>query len=297
MEKIIYDVGANNGDNIPYYLLRADKVVAVEANPALCGAIESKYANEIRRGRLVLESCVVTTDAAENEVIFHLHNTYHVLSQLPPPPVQDLSKFTRIKLPAKPIRDLIQKHGNPYYLKLDVEHYDVPLLKSIFAHGVHPPFISAEAHSLEVFLTLVREGGYKAFKLVDGPTVSTTYADRLLAPNVRYSFPFHSAGPFGDDLDGYWSTVDHFFRLLAFEGLGHKDIHATKLRDPDCSAEPRVVNYLDYLLTQQELAIYLKKLSGDDDSLFCLNELVDRDTLVSLIRHRAKRWLRSLIGN
>jgi hypothetical protein len=31
--KIIYDLGANNGDDIPYYLLKADTVVAVEANP------------------------------------------------------------------------------------------------------------------------------------------------------------------------------------------------------------------------------------------------------------------------
>ena len=33
MKKIIYDFGASDGKNIPYYLLKSDLIVAVEANP------------------------------------------------------------------------------------------------------------------------------------------------------------------------------------------------------------------------------------------------------------------------
>jgi hypothetical protein len=44
---------------------------------------------------------------------------------------------------------------------------------------------------------------------------------------ILYSFPFHSAGPFGNDVDGAWMTGDNFLRVLALEGLGWKDIHAT----------------------------------------------------------------------
>jgi len=33
MKRIIYDFGANTGNDIPYYLKKADVVVAVEANP------------------------------------------------------------------------------------------------------------------------------------------------------------------------------------------------------------------------------------------------------------------------
>ena len=40
MKKIIYDFGANNGDNIEYYLLKSDLVIAVEANPELCDFIK-----------------------------------------------------------------------------------------------------------------------------------------------------------------------------------------------------------------------------------------------------------------
>jgi hypothetical protein len=47
MKKIIYDFGANNGDNIQYYLLKSDLLVAIEANPELCDFIRKKFKQEI----------------------------------------------------------------------------------------------------------------------------------------------------------------------------------------------------------------------------------------------------------
>ncbi len=55
--KVIYDLGANTGDDIAYYLKKADKVVAVEANPTLAKQIESKYSAAISEGRLFVENC------------------------------------------------------------------------------------------------------------------------------------------------------------------------------------------------------------------------------------------------
>ncbi len=45
---IIYDLGANNGDDIPYYLRKADKVIAVEANPILSQEIEDRFPDDIK---------------------------------------------------------------------------------------------------------------------------------------------------------------------------------------------------------------------------------------------------------
>ena len=45
MKKVIYDFGANNGVDIPYYLLKADLVIAVEANPKLCAQIQDRFSN------------------------------------------------------------------------------------------------------------------------------------------------------------------------------------------------------------------------------------------------------------
>jgi FkbM family methyltransferase len=261
MKKIIYDVGSNNGDDIPYYLLKGDIVVAIEANPVLCEAIKRRFQNEVESGRLIIECCIVTNGEGSGEADFYLHKSNHVLSQLPMPPKETIEEFTRVQLPARSIQEIIISHGSPYYIKIDVEHYDAPLLKAIFASGIRPPYISAESHTVEVFSTLATEGNYKAFKLVDGYSVSRAYAERLLEchttqTRILYSFPFHSAGPFGNDIDGKWMTADNFFKLLALEGLGWKDIHASSIEQPDPTAEPRYIEYFDRLVSRDELLAY-----------------------------------------
>ena len=54
MKKIIYDLGANNGDNIEYYLLKSDLIIAVEANPKLCDFITKKFQQEIDNKKLIV---------------------------------------------------------------------------------------------------------------------------------------------------------------------------------------------------------------------------------------------------
>lgn len=261
IKKIIYDVGANNGSDIPYYLLKADVVVAIEANPDLCEIIRQRFSAEIQAGRLILENCVVTANENLSEVDFYIHKTYAGQSQFPPPSEATLPQFTKLKLPSKSILSLINTHGEPYYIKIDVEHYDAPLLNAIFASNLRPPFISAESHSIDVFVALVAQGRYKAFKLVDGPSVSRIYKNRVIKSQstqepIRYSFPFKSAGPFGDDIDGKWMTPDHLFSLLSSQGFGWKDIHATNTENPAPSSPQKIVNYLDRLINQEGRLAY-----------------------------------------
>ena len=58
-ERIIYDFGANNGDDISYYLKKSDVVVAIEANPVLTKIIEKKYGDAINSGKIFIENCVL----------------------------------------------------------------------------------------------------------------------------------------------------------------------------------------------------------------------------------------------
>ena len=60
--KIIYDFGANNGDNIPYYLLKSDLVVAVEANPDLSNNIKKRFEKETINKKLVVLNYVISTE-------------------------------------------------------------------------------------------------------------------------------------------------------------------------------------------------------------------------------------------
>jgi FkbM family methyltransferase len=265
LRKVIYDLGSNNGDDIPYYLMKSDLVVAVEANPKLGEVIRNRFPDQIAAGRLVLENCVVSIDGDPREVDFYLHKYEHVASQISKPSTQQMENFEKVVLPSKSIQSIIQAYGEPYYIKIDLEHFDGPILQCLFALGIFPPFISAEAHSIETFARLVAEGGYNSFKMVDGPSVSRIYSNRMIRSEslgsvVSYSFPPHSAGPFGNDIDGPWRSADDFARVLALETFGWKDIHATKQFAPtECDTRMREL-FLKYLVRAAKST--LKKLFG-----------------------------------
>ena len=162
MKKIIYDFGANNGDDIPYYHLKADLVVAVEANPLLCEFIKDRFKDQISAGYLVVENCVLSAEHSSKPVDFFIHKTNHVLSQFPRP--DNLEDFEKVSLPSKYICQIIQEYGSPYYIKIDIEHYDQVILRELFVNNVMPPYISSESHSIEVFSMMVAIGKYNAFK-------------------------------------------------------------------------------------------------------------------------------------
>ena len=257
MKTIIYDIGSNNGDDIPYYLKKADLVVAVEANPVLCAQIRKRFNSEINLNKLIIENSVlVANQHTPKKVDFFIHIKEDVLSQFLPP--QNLDLFNKVSLPAISVQDLVKKYGEPYYIKIDVEHYDEMILNAFFENDIRPPYISSESHSIKIFTLLVAKGGYQAFKLVDGESVAIKYNKHNIVSNntkVEYSFPRHSAGPFGEDIPGGWMNADNFFKLLAFEGLGWKDIHATSLHMSNPLVTVRIDPYLNRLLVNKLKAI------------------------------------------
>jgi FkbM family methyltransferase len=239
--KVIYDFGANNGDDIPYYLKKGDLVVAVEANPKLSALICSRFEQELAQGRLVVINCVLDKHGSDVPVPFYVHTTDDVRSQFPMPQLDELEEFERILVPARTASSIIETYGPAHYVKLDVEGHDQVILEEIFSAGIRPEFISAESHNIEIFALLLTMGGYRSFKLLDGASIAREYFKHPVqtsAGTERYSFPYHSAGPFGPDVKGSWLTPNNFFHLLATQGLGWKDIHATNSEPADPAYRP-----------------------------------------------------------
>lgn len=232
---VIYDIGSNNGDDIPYYLLKAHKVVAVEANPVLCHQIRDRFPDEISNARLVVENFAIT-NGEEGVVDFYVHNTHHVLSSLS---VGNHSEadFSKISVSSCKIESLVSRHGAPYYMKIDAEGSDEQILESLANISLKPPYISAESHKLTAFALLSERLGYNSFKVVDGRSVSTAYRRTVIASPLHqkyvvYSFPHHSAGPFGNDIFGEWMDKSTLLKVLALQGLGWRDIHASAVDQP-----------------------------------------------------------------
>lgn len=221
--KIAYDFGANNGDNIPYYLLKFEKVVAIEANPELTKLICDRFKEEILQGRVFVENCAVSLN---NDIVkFYIHKNNHVLSQIYVP--ENLDDFNIIEIESKTPSSIIKKYGDPEYIKIDIEFADKDIIYDLFINNIYPNYISAEVQDISVFSLLTSSDKYKKFKLLDGSTISSRYSN-ITVNNQSYSFPHHSAGPMFEDINSKEMDKTQLFYKLASEKIGWKDIHAKK---------------------------------------------------------------------
>lgn len=232
MGDVIYDFGMNNGDDVAYYLTKGRRVVAVEANNALCDMAAKRFYLEIQNGQLIILNIALSEAASDDPMPFYIHKQEHVLSQILAPSIEDADKFHETLVPRRTASSIISQFGDPHYVKIDIEHYDHIVLREMFSQNIIPEYISAESHSIEVFCALVM-AGYKSFNLVDGASV----------PEV-YGFPIHSAGPYGRDLITPWYDRESFFYRLASEGMGWKDIHASTTQMPDMKTDWRLKDRL-----------------------------------------------------
>jgi hypothetical protein len=159
---------------------------------------------------------------------------------------KSVCEYLKIKLPSKNIISIINYYGYPYYIKIDLEHYDSIILKELFFKKIYPKYLSIESHTREILDIITQDSTYKSFKLVDGSQVHKKYKN-CVVNNTRYIFPQHSAGPFGNDIDGHWLEKSNFCFLLSVIGFGAKDIH--------CSLEDKPSKY--YL--PLEIILYTKR--------------------------------------
>lgn len=221
--KIVYDFGANNGSNIPYYLLKFDKVIAIEANPLLIDEMKIKFKKEIDSNRLILVNCVVSSYTGD--VDFYIHKNNSVLSQFPIP--IDIENFNMIKIKSNKPSDIVKEFGFPEYIKIDVEHTDAEIINDLFKNEIYPNYISAEIHDIMVFSLITACQKYKKYKLLDGKTINELYSNKSINNNI-YTFPFHSAGPMFEDIDDEEMNEIELFNKIVKVGLGWKDIHAKR---------------------------------------------------------------------
>jgi len=230
----VYDFGMNNGDDVEYYLKKGLRVVGVEANPALADYCRARFRKQVAEETLVILNVALTSAPSSDLVPFYVHKHNHVLSQILRPSEDALSDFEEIHVAQRRASDIVNTYGQPYYIKIDIEHHDQVVLADLFDSNIRPPHISAESHSIEVFCRMVA-AGYTSFNLIDGPSVSRLYERAVIStvtgPMV-HSFNPHCAGPFAEDIASPWFDPDSFFRYLAAVGLGWKDIHATTVDVP-----------------------------------------------------------------
>lgn len=240
--RVILDLGANRGQNLNYYLQKAELVIAVEANPKLAKRISADYLEQIDAGRLVLlNAAIVAKDDLDSRNShgmkrqnFYIHKQNDVLSTLIEP--LDQEKFLKVKVPTVRIEEIFNIFGfremHFLHCKIDLEGYDFKVVKEILGIGLLPDSISFECHDLESLNLIVNSGKYFAFKMLLGSKIERQFSNlKILNRNkekVIFRFPPHSAGPFGEDVPGKWYSANGILEVMRIEGTGWIDICAVR---------------------------------------------------------------------
>lgn len=214
---LIFDVGMHVGKDTDFYLRKGFDVIAVEANPELVRQGEQRHATDIEAGRLVIEPVAIAD--REGTISFYINqekDDWGTTSLEFAERNERLGTENRVTdVPALPFERLLEKHGVPYYLKIDIEGADMLCLSALHHVQQRPRFVS-----IEMELTGFADGfesiaelwalGYRRFKIVN-----QSLNKRVECPNpplegryVPARFDAHCSGPFGEESPGRWLSID-----------------------------------------------------------------------------------------
>jgi FkbM family methyltransferase len=241
---LVFDIGLNNGDDTAYYVHLGLNVVGVEANPLLAAACSRRFEHEIGTGQVKVVNLGIW--GQPGDITFHRNLQDDQWSTFEPGINQMPGEWEQLTIPCITTQQLIAEHGQPYFIKVDIEGSDFQVLKTL-TPATAPDYISLELNSTDPFVERLIALGYNAFKFVDGetfrhspPIFKHQIGWRLLRKTGRvvpvfdammrklpeslrpkrewsppgkhgqnaYAFTDHSSGPFGEHADGPWLTPE-----------------------------------------------------------------------------------------
>jgi len=247
-ERSVFDIGLHDGNDTAYYLDRGHRVVAVDANPDVVTAAQTRFAKEVRDGRLTLVN--IGVGDREGTLPFYVNPNDDKLSSFDAALAgRPLTACREILVQVVPLQTLFERYGIPYYLKVDIEGNDECCARALLGASELPRFVSFELFLVDenAILEPLRAVGYRRYKLIYGPTLSQAepiFAHELGARLLRklsrrvplfgramralpepwrpakdefsrfresLSYPFGEGctGPFGDDTHGPWHSFEH----------------------------------------------------------------------------------------
>lgn len=216
-DKLIYDVGAHKGEDTGLYLKKGFAVLAIEAMPELCVLLEQNFRKFVQEGQLTILNVAVSKTAGP--IDFYIDEKVSVWGTTKPDWVErnmslGAGKTRKISVEARPLRDIINEHGVPWYCKIDIEGNDLDALRSLIGCADAPRYISIESEKrdwgqlMEEFLTF-QKLGYSRYKIIDQTLVKLQACPRPAREgnDCDHVFEDGSSGLFGDELPGAWLAL------------------------------------------------------------------------------------------
>jgi FkbM family methyltransferase len=216
-DKLIYDVGAHKGEDTDFYLKKGFAVVAIEAIPEFCVLLEQKFSKFVQEGQLKILNVAVSKTAGPIE--FYIDEEVSVWGTANWDFVErnisfGFGKTRKIKVGARPLVDIFNEYGVPWYCKIDIEGNDLDALRSLIGVPDAPRYISIESERrdwgrlMEEFLTF-HELGYSRYKIINQTLVNVQTCPRPAREgnDCDHNFEKGSSGLFGDELPGAWLSL------------------------------------------------------------------------------------------
>jgi FkbM family methyltransferase len=166
---LIYDVGANNGDDTAYYLFKGYDVVAIEADPTLMAPLKARFPDHVADGRLKLVNIALAP--TREKALFWICEGYSLWNSFDREIASRNGRQTHaVELECWPLRDVFSRYGVPGYLKMSL-HGDEHFCLADIRPKLAPAYISLELPrdlgKSAAILSRLSELGYSKFKIID----------------------------------------------------------------------------------------------------------------------------------
>ncbi len=217
-KNLIYDVGMHSGKDTEFYLKKGFNVVAIEANPILVKNAEEKFKKQTDKGKLVIVNKAISDEEGKIEFFVNQKNDeWSTISQ------DYVARNDKVKAHSEKVEVecctfdcMLSQHGMPYYLKVDIEGFDILCIKSLKKFKELPKYLSVESSGTNKFeetfelLSHLYVLGYRKFKLINQ---AENYKIKLPEPAKEGNYIDHmfsgldNSGAFGEETDGEWQDV------------------------------------------------------------------------------------------
>lgn len=205
---LVIDLGMHKGLDAEFYLRKGFRVVAVEANPQMVKLARNRLASFVDSGRLVVENVGIGPSAGNFTFYLNLDNDEWSSFDRTVGTRQN-TRFEQLEIRCITIEELLARHGMPYYLKIDVEGYDIHVVRGLSYLVERPKYISIEDSGPHC-LNVLYESGVRKFKFLNqihkwkiklpDPPLEGAYVDIV--------FGATTSGPFGREVPGDWMTYE-----------------------------------------------------------------------------------------
>jgi FkbM family methyltransferase len=234
---LVFDIGMHKGEDTEFYLKKGFRVVAIEADPDLASLCRKGLKKFIDNGQLtIIEGAIVnlnSVEAGQETVTFFRNDNVSVWGTVCADWKERNERLgtssSTLKVDVIDFASLMQQHGVPHFMKIDVEGVDMVCVYALRLFRERPNYVSIESDktsfaNIRHEIDLLAELGYDAFQAVEQSTIPHSQSPPNPAREGNYvaqCFKYGASGLFGSELGCEWKSKHNILRQYRYIRLGY----------------------------------------------------------------------------